>query len=416
MPLSGFQRRSGELYCERTPLSEIAAGAGTPCYVYSSEAIRRNYRAYDRALGELPHAVHYAVKANSSLAVLALLAEEGAGFDIVSGGELFRVLEAGGDPGRVVFSGVGKSRNEMAYALDVGIGAFNCESDQELTVLREVACEKGAAPRVALRLNPDISAETHPYIATGMSDHKFGVDIQTAEALYRRAAEFAPLRIEGVSCHIGSQIFDTQAFFDALDRLLALIDRLAAAGVEIRKLDLGGGLGIAYRDSESTPPIDAYASRLAEILAGRDLELALEPGRSIVGQAGVLLSRVTYRKQGASKVFVIVDAAMNDLLRPALYQSHHEILPVVARSRPSIRADVVGPVCESGDFLAREREMEDLAPGDLIAVATAGAYGFVQASNYNSRPRPAEALVDGDQWRIVRERESYRDLIQGETP
>ncbi len=415
LPLSGFERAAGALYCEQAPLAAIAAGAGTPCYVYSSAAIRRNYRAYDEALGGLPHAVHYAVKANSCLAVLSLLAKEGAGFDIVSGGELFRVLEAGGDPGRVVFSGVGKTRDEIAYALDAGVGAFNCESDQELQILRDIAEEKGAAPSVAVRVNPDISAATHPYIATGMSDHKFGVNLATAEGLYRRAAELAPLRLEGVSCHIGSQIFDTRAFFDALERLLALIDRLGETGLAIRKLDLGGGLGVAYREGESTPSVADYASQLARALDGRDLELSIEPGRSIVGQAGVLLSRVLYRKRGASKVFVIVDAAMNDLIRPALYQSHHEIVPVVDHARALIRADVVGPVCESGDFLARDREMADLAPGDLVAVATAGAYGFVQASNYNSRPRPAEVLVDGAEWRVVRERETYRDLIRGES-
>ncbi len=414
MSLSGFQRLSGELYCERTPLSAIANDAGTPCYVYSSEAIRRNYRAYDQALGGIPHAVHYAVKANSSLAVLALLAKEGAGFDIVSGGELYRVLQAGGDPSSVVFSGVGKTREEMEYALEAGIGAFNCESDQELALLRDVAREKNASPRVALRVNPDISAATHPYISTGMSDHKFGVDIPTAEGLYRRAKEFAPLRLEGVSCHIGSQIFDTRAFFDALERLLALVDGLSAAGVAIRSLDLGGGLGIAYTAGEATPSIEEYASRLAAALADRGLELALEPGRSIVGQAGVLLARVSYRKQGSSKVFIIVDAAMNDLIRPALYQARHEIMPVVERGRPSVVADIVGPVCESGDFLALDREVEDLEPGDLVAVATAGAYGFVQASNYNSRPRPAEVLVEGDRWRVVRRRESREDLVRGE--
>ena len=270
MPLSGFQRLSGELHCEQVPLSAIADAAGTPCYVYSAEAIRRNYRAYDQALSGMPHSVHYAAKANSSLAVLALLADEGAGFDIVSGGELFRVLEAGGDPARVVFSGVGKTREEMEYALDAGIGAFNCESEQELALLRQVARERGAEPSVALRVNPDISAETHPYIATGMSDHKFGVDIATAESLYRRASHFAPLRLEGVSCHIGSQIFDTSAFFDALDRLLELIDRLSEAGVPIRLLDLGGGLAVAYgpgakrrRRSRPTPRSSPRRSRAA---------------------------------------------------------------------------------------------------------------------------------------------------------
>jgi len=414
MPLSGFERRQGELYCEGAPLSAIAEKAGTPTYVYSGTTIRDNYRSYAAALASLPHEIHYAVKANSSLGILALLAREGAGFDIVSGGELFRVLQAGGDPARVVFSGVGKTRQEMVYALEQGTGWFNCESEAELRLLAELASDAGAAPSVALRVNPNVDAETHPYIATGLSAHKFGIDIAAAERIYSRADEFAPLRLEGVSCHIGSQIFNTQAFFDALDIVLALIERLREDGAQITQLDLGGGLGIAYKPADSTPVIADYASRLADNLQGRDLKLTLEPGRSIVGQAGVLLTRVLYRKPSTGKTFIVVDAAMNDLIRPALYQAHHEILPVIDRQRPSLRADVVGPVCESGDFLAKDRDMPDVQPGELLVAATAGAYGFVLASNYNSRPRAAEVLVEGDRWRIIRDRESLDDLIRGE--
>lgn len=416
MPLSGFERRQGELYCEGASLSAIAEKVGTPAYVYSGTAIRENYRSYAAALAGLPHEIHFAVKANSSLGILALLAREGAGFDIVSGGELFRVLQAGGDSARVVFSGVGKTRQEMIYALEQGTGWFNCESEGELRLLAELASDAGAAPSVALRVNPNVNAHTHPYIATGLSDHKFGIDIAAAERIYRRADEFAPLRLEGVSCHIGSQIFNTQAFFDALDLLLALIERLREDGLQITQLDLGGGLGVSYKPSDTTPVIADYASRLAELLRGRGLKLTLEPGRSIVGQAGVLLTRVLYRKPANSKTFIVVDAAMNDLIRPALYQAHHEILPVVDRQRPSLRADVVGPVCESGDFLAKDRDMPDVEPGELLAAATAGAYGFVLASNYNSRPRAAEVLVEGDRWRIIRERETLDDLIRGERP
>jgi len=415
MPLSGFERRENRLYCGDSPLDAIVAEVGTPCYVYSGDAIVAGYRAYADALTETPHEVHFAVKANGSLGVLALLAQAGAGFDIVSGGELYRVIQAGGDPSRVVFSGVGKTRAEMKYAIEAGIGAFHCESEPELEALAEVARELDRSPSVALRVNPDVNAETHPYIATGLSEHKFGVPIDAAEAIYRRAAELAPLRLEGVSCHIGSQIFDTAAFFEALDLVLGLVDRLRAAGVEIIKLDLGGGLGIAYRDGQETPSIGAFAARLAEAIAGRGLKLMLEPGRSIVGQAGVLLTNVVYRKPAGSKVFVIVDAAMNDLIRPALYQSHHEIVPVALdETRPEIHADIVGPICESGDFLARDRSMRDVKQGETLAVCTAGAYGFVLSSNYNARPRAAEVLVKGASRRVIREREGYEDLIRGE--
>ena len=416
MPLQGFARRSGRLYCEDVSLEDIADQAGAPTYVYSATAIVENYRAYEDALAGLDHHVHYAVKANSSLGLLSRLAREGAGFDIVSGGELHRVLQAGGDAGKVVFSGVGKTAPEMEYALQSGVGTFNCESAGEVRLLSGVAKRLGARADVALRVNPDVNAETHPYIATGLREHKFGVAIDEAEALYREAAELPGLDVTGVSCHIGSQIFNLQAFVDALNRVLELIERLRSAGLRIRSLDLGGGLGIGYREDEPSAAIADYGKRLTDALAGHDLTLMIEPGRSIVGQAGVLLTRTLYRKAAGGKVFVIVDAAMNDLIRPALYEAHHEILPVVESDRGKIKADVVGPVCESGDFLAQDREMTDVAPGELLAVATAGAYGFVLSSNYNSRPRAAEVLVEGSEWRVIRERETYADLARGEHP
>jgi diaminopimelate decarboxylase len=413
MPLQGFARRSGRLYCEDVALETIAEQAGSPTYVYSATAILENYRAYGRALAGVPHHVHFAVKANSSLGLLARLAREGAGFDIVSGGELFRVLQAGGNPRQVVFSGVGKTPREMEYAMQSGVGVFNCESAGEVQALAQVAAKLGARPSVALRVNPDINAETHPYIATGLREHKFGVAIGDADRLYQEAKALG-LNVEGVSCHIGSQIFNLQAFVDALTKVLELVERLRGAGLKIRTLDLGGGLGVGYREGEASPAIAEYGARIKEALAGRDLTLMIEPGRSIVGQAGVLLTRTLYRKQAGDKVFLIVDAAMNDLIRPALYQSHHEVLPVVEAERKTIHADVVGPVCESGDFLARGREMADVEPGELLALATAGAYGFVLSSNYNSRPRAAEVLVEGSELHVIRERETYMDLIRGE--
>jgi diaminopimelate decarboxylase len=404
------------LFCEDVSLESIAQEAGSPTYVYSGSAIVENYRAYGRALDGLDHQVHYAVKANSSLGVLARLAREGAGFDIVSGGELFRVLRAGGDPAKVVFSGVGKTAEEMEYAIESGVGSFNCESADEVRLLAQVAAKLHAKPSVALRVNPDISAETHPYIATGLRKHKFGIAIDEAEALYLEAAAQPGLNVEGVSCHIGSQIFDLQAFVDALARVLELIQRLRAGGLQIRTLDLGGGLGVGYAQGQGGPAIAAYGARIQAALAGQDLKLMIEPGRSIVGQAGVLLTRTLYRKAAGDKVFLIIDAAMNDLIRPALYQSHHEVLPVVESDRATITADVVGPVCETGDFLARDREMADVNPGELLAIATAGAYGFVLSSNYNSRPRAAEALVEGADWRVIRQRETFADLVRGEQP
>jgi len=414
MPTLGFEYRDGRLYCEDTSLAGVAAQCGTPCYVYSAKSIVSNYRAYKDALREAPHEIHYAVKANGSLGILSLLAREGAGFDIVSAGELFRVLSAGGDPAKVVFSGVGKTAAEMEYALKTGIGSFNCESEPELALLHELAQRLGKTPAVALRVNPDINAKTHPYIATGLREHKFGIGFAQAEEIYLRRADFPHLRFEGIGCHIGSQIFDTGVFLEALEKVVALARKLCAAGVPLRQLDLGGGLGVAYSAEDKAPTVTEYAAALARALRGKGLRLLLEPGRSIVGQAGVLLTKVLYRKPAGKKDFVIVDAAMNDLIRPALYQSHHEVMPVQPRNGQAIHADIVGPVCETGDFLARDRSLPPLDPGDLLAVCTAGAYGFVQASNYNARPRPAEVLVTGSTPQVIRERETFEDLVRGE--
>jgi len=413
--MNAFTYREQALYCEGVALAEIAARVGTPCYVYSSATILANFRAYDESFGGMPHTICYAVKANGNLAVLRLLAEAGAGFDIVSGGELFRVLKAGGEPGRVVFSGVGKTAAEIDDALAAGIFNFNCESEPELALVDALAHRRGAKARVALRVNPDLETDTHDYISTGNLAHKFGVDIANAESIYQRARKHENLLLEGVSCHIGSLLLDPKPLMEAVDRVLSLIDKLRANGFQIRHADLGGGLGVAYKPGETTPSIAEFVKCLRQRLAGRDLHVVLEPGRSIVAAAGVLLTKTLYRKKTGDKDFVIIDAAMNDLIRPALYNAHHEILPVRQNNSSRIRADVVGPVCETGDFLARDREMPEVMPGDVLAISTAGAYGFVQASTYNARRRPAEVMVDGDLWRVVRERESYEDLIHGET-
>jgi diaminopimelate decarboxylase len=410
-----FLYSGNDLYCEGAALADVAARVGTPAYVYSAQTILDNFRAYDDAFGDIPHLVCYAVKANSSMALLALLARAGAGFDIVSGGELFRVLRAGGEASKVVFSGVGKTAEEVDYALAQGIHAFNCESEAELALIDAIAARRGASVGFAIRVNPDVDAATHPYISTGLSQHKFGIDIASAAAVYARAGQFRNLSAEGVSCHIGSQILDPKPIFEAVDKVLALAAELRAQGHPIRRLDLGGGLGVAYREGEQAPAIGDFVRGMDARLRDSGLRIEVEPGRSIVGPAGVLLTRVLYRKRNGSKEFVIVDAGMNDLLRPSLYRAHHEIMPVRKSSLPRITADVVGPVCETGDFLARDREMADAMPGDYLAVMTAGAYGFALSSNYNSRPRAAEALVEGATFRVIRARETYADLIRGET-
>jgi diaminopimelate decarboxylase len=410
-----FSYSGNDLYCEGVALADIARRAGTPAYVYSSGAILENYREYAEALAGVEHTICYAVKANSNLAVLALLARAGAGFDIVSGGELFRVMRAGGDPSKVVFSGVGKTAAEIEYALECGIRGFNCESEQELALIDALAARRGVKAGFSVRVNPEVDAATHPYISTGMSEHKFGIDIGAAEGVYERARARRNLEAVGVSCHIGSQILDPAPLLDALDKVLALGRRLRAAGYPIGHVNLGGGLGIRYRGGDPEPRIRDYVAAVRSRLEGGGFEAVLEPGRSIVGPAGVLLTRVLYRKCSANKEFVVVDAAMNDLLRPSLYQSHHEILPLRKTSRPPILADVVGPVCESGDFLARGRKLANVASGDFLAVCTAGAYGFALASNYNSRVRPPEVLVEGGAFRVVRARENLEDLVRGET-
>jgi diaminopimelate decarboxylase len=410
-----FFYSDNDLYCEQLPMADLAHRVGTPTYVYSSHSILANFRAYDESLGDLPHTVCFAVKANSSLAVLGLLARAGAGFDIVSGGELYRVIQAGGDPKKVVFSGVGKSADEVEYALANGIHSFNCESQAELALIDAMAGRLGVKAGFAIRVNPDVDAATHPYISTGLSRHKFGIAICEAVAVYENARRYEHLIAEGVSCHIGSQILDPSPILEAVDTVLALAAALRGAGHDIRHLDLGGGLGIAYQPGEKPPAIRDFIGSLHARLRESGLDILMEPGRSIVGPAGILLTRVLYRKKNGAKEFVIVDAAMNDLIRPSLYGAHHEILPVRRNSLPPVTADVVGPVCETGDFLARDRKVANAMPGDYLAICSAGAYGFVQSSNYNSRPRAPEVLVESGAYRIIRRRETYEDLVRGET-
>lgn len=402
----------GVLHVEEASLERIALNHGTPCYVYSSRVISDNYKAYVEALKGIPHQVCYSVKANSNLSILKLLARMGSGFDIVSGGELYRVMQAGGDPSKVVFSGVGKSAQEMEYALRVGIHSFNCESEGELKLLSELAQKPDQKARVSLRVNPDVDPETHPYIATGLEEHKFGIAISEAEALYERARRLPNIVTTGISCHIGSQILNPAPLLQALDRILALAGRLREAGHRIDHIDIGGGLGIAYRPEDRKPEIAGFLQEVRQRIGQHKVSLYLEPGRSIVGESGVLLSRVLYRKRNKNKEFVIVDAAMNDLIRPALYHSHHEIWAVQQPEGETFTADIVGPVCETGDFFARDRQMPVLEPSDLVAICATGAYGFVLASNYNSRPRAAEILVEGGSWRVVRNRETYEDLVR----
>ncbi len=409
-----MEYRDSTLYLEGVALADVGHREGTPCYVYSQAAILDRFRAYDQAFGGVQHKVCYAIKANSNLSILKLLAEAGAGFDIVSGGELFRALQAGADPEGIIFSGVGKTAQEIDYALEHQIKSFNCESEPELALIDSLAARRGIQARIALRVNPDIGAATHPYMTTGLREHKFGINIAAAEAVYERARSLENLRPEGVSCHIGSQITEISPMLEVFDKMTALVERLRARGLPIRTLDLGGGLGVAYKPGDQAPSICEFIQAMVRRVDGHDLEILVEPGRSIVAESGLLLTRVLYRKSNAGREFIIVDAAMNDLIRPALYQSHHEIVSLRRAPGPFITADVVGPVCETGDFFARARQMPNVLPGDLLAICTAGAYGFVAASNYNSRPRPSEILVDRDRFRVIRQREKYEDLIRGE--
>lgn len=413
-----FSYSNGYLHAEDANLADIAYAHGTPCYVYSRATLERHYRVLAEALEGLPHTICYAVKANGNLGVLNILNRLGAGFDIVSGGELERVRRAGGDPAKVVFSGVGKRTDEMAAALEAGIRCFNVESEPELERLSRVATSLGTRAPVSLRVNPDVDAQTHPYIATGLRENKFGIAIDRARAAYRHAATLPGLHIVGLDCHIGSQLTRLSPFEDAIRRLLQLVDQLADDGIHVQHLDVGGGLGIRYRD-ESPPDPAAYAAALRPLLHGRDLELLLEPGRVLVGNAGILLTRVEYLKLTPHKNFAVVDAAMNDLLRPALYDAWHDIVPVrdpaVFTDEPVRHYDVVGPVCETADFLGRDRRLA-IAEGDLLATRSAGAYGFAMSSNYNARPRAAELLVDGSTVHVVRERETLDDLMRGEKP
>lgn len=411
--MSNFNYQNGTLYAEGVSLAEIAKQFGTPCYVYSRNEIESRWSAFDSALADNSHLVCYAVKANSNIAVLNLLARLGSGFDIVSLGELQRVIKAGGDPANVVFSGVGKKVEEMQYALEKGIKCFNVESANELVRLNDVAASMNVAAPVSLRVNPDVDAETHPYISTGLKDNKFGIAFESAKSVYEKAAAMDNINVVGIDCHIGSQITTLSPFKDALLRVLVLIDELKEAGIKLQHLDIGGGLGITYNDERPPSPSD-YVDVIIETMQNYDLEIIMEPGRSIVGNAGVLVTEVQYLNETPSHNFAIVDAAMNDLIRPALYSGWHDIKRVEqASNAEEVNYDVVGPVCETGDFLGKDRLLR-LEHGDLLAVCSAGAYGFTMASNYNSRPRVAELLIDGEQVHEIRKRESIEDLMNGE--
>jgi diaminopimelate decarboxylase len=412
-----FEYVGDELHCEQVPLAKIAAEVGTPVYVYSRSELERAYRAFDAALEGIPHRVCYAVKANSSLGVLAVLVKLGAGADIVSAGELYRWQKAGGDPKKVVFSGVGKTEDEMTTALAAGIGCFNVESEEELHVLDRVAQGVGKRAKIALRVNPDVDPETHPYISTGLKQNKFGVSMADARGILRTASKLAGLEVSGVDFHIGSQLIKTSPFTDSIAHLVKLVNELASDGIKLDHVDIGGGLGIDYGKGDVVPSPAEYGVAVRAALAPL-VELGIsvytEPGRVIVGAAGALVSRVLFRKRNEAKHFTIVDAAMNDLMRPALYQAYHPMKPVVNPNRPAITTDIVGPICETGDFLARDRELPELARGELLWIGAAGAYGATMASNYNTRPRAPEVLVHGDKYTVIRSRETYEHLIAGE--
>lgn len=410
-----FDYKNGELFAEDVAINEIATTHGTPCYVYSRATLERHWHAFNDAFGDHPHLICYSVKANSNIAILNLLARLGSGFDIVSVGELERVLKAGGDPAKVVFSGVGKRADEMQRALEVGIRCFNVESEDELIRLNDVAGSINKKATISIRVNPDVDAKTHPYISTGLKENKFGIDINTVEAVYLRAAKMPNIIVTGIDCHIGSQLTDISPFMDALERLIALADRLKEQGITIHHLDLGGGLGVRYKDENPPLPSD-YTAQLFANKKVKDYEILIEPGRAIAANAAVLVTQVEYLKHGDDKSFAIVDAAMNDLIRPALYQAWQEIIPVNKNSNNNApkNYDIVGPICETGDFLGKDRKLS-LKQGDLLAVRSAGAYGFTMASNYNTRPKVAEILVDGDKIHVIRNRETIEELFANES-
>ena len=411
-----FHYSNGRYLAEKVPLAEVAEAVGTPCYVYSRATIERHWRVFDAAFGQYPHKVCYSVKANSSLAVLNLLAKLGSGFDIVSGGEMERVLRAGGGPSDVVFSGVGKSRSEIQRALQIDVGCLNLESESELYRVAEIANELAVKAPIAIRINPDVDPLTHPYIATGLRDNKFGVAMPEALGVFKHAANMGSIEIKGVACHIGSQLTETGPFVDALEKVVDFVEQLTSHGIELEHLDIGGGLGIHYHD-ENPPDPETYTIAVIEVLERRGcrLPVVIEPGRAIVGNAGVLLTQVEYLKHGDHRNFAVVDAGMNDLLRPALYQGFHEIVPLQEQGSTSCPRvyDVVGPVCESADFLGQKRSLA-IAEGDLLALRSVGAYGFVMSSVYNSRVRPAEVIVDGDRFHVVRKRETVDQLMENE--
>ena len=409
-----FEYRNGQLHCEGIPVAEIAEKVGTPFYLYSYSTLVRHFTVFDHAFEGIPHLICYSAKANSNLALLRLFINLGGGVDVVSGGELYRAIKGGADPKKIVFSGVGKREDEIEYALKTEILMFNVESSQELRVINEVAGRIGKRASLSIRVNPDIDPRTHPYISTGLKQNKFGIDVLRAPMAYRLASQLPHVEVVGIDCHIGSQLVEVEPVVEALRRLKGLVKNLRKEGMEIRYLDLGGGLGITYEDEEPPHPVD-YAASILEEIRGFGCTLILEPGRVIVGNAGILVSKVLYLKENEEKRFVIVDAGMNDLVRPSYYGSFHQILPVKEEGREEIVADVVGPICESSDFLAKGRRIQRLNPGELIAVMSAGAYGFSMSTNYNSRPRVAEVLVRDDQMFVIRQREGYEDLVRGET-
>ncbi|MBA4421544.1 MAG: diaminopimelate decarboxylase [Syntrophus sp. (in: bacteria)] len=411
--MNDFNYLSDHLSCEEVPVETIAREAGTPFYLYSHRTLRRHFRIFDSAFAEVPHIVCFAVKANSNTAILRIFVREGGGVDLVSGGELYRALKAGVDPGKIVYSGVGKREDEIDFALRTGILMFNVESDQELEKINTRAQILGVRAGIGLRVNPDVDPQTHPHISTGLRENKFGINIEASLTAYRRAAGLKHLDIKGVSCHIGSQVTKLSPFIDALARLKELILQLRKEGIAIRYLDLGGGLGITY-DRETPPHPSEYARAIIDAAREIDCTFIFEPGRVIVGNAGILVTRVLYTKENEGKRFIIVDAGMNDLVRPSLYGSFHHIQPVIRRKREEIVADVVGPICESGDFLAKGRKLPAFEQGELLAVMSAGAYGFSMSSNYNSRPRAPEILVRDDRWYVIRKRETWEDLDRGE--